>query len=183
MSLLDEILGANDGAAVREMARSLGIDEDQVRKGASQLVPALSRGIKNSASTQEGMTALLAALSSGNHGRYLDHPQDLERAETLRDGNGILGHIFGSKEVSRQVAGAAAARTGMQSGTLKQMLPMLAALTMGAMGKQTAARGSPSAGATGSANLDMLTRMLDADQDGSIADDLLGLAGRLFSGR
>ena len=183
MSLLDDILGANDGAAVREIARSLGIDQEQVRTGASQLIPALSRGIKNSASSQDGMAALLGALSSGNHGRYLDHPQDLERPETLQDGNGILGHIFGSKDVSRQVATAAAARTGLDSGILKQMLPMLAALAMGAMSKQTSTLASSATGAAGGGNLNMLTRMLDADQDGSIADDLLGLAGRLFSGR
>jgi hypothetical protein len=54
---------------------------------------------------------------------------------------------------------------------------------MGAMSKRMAASPTPAAGA-GSASdlLSMLTPMLDARNDGSIVDDVIGLLGR-FGGR
>ncbi len=45
----------------------------------------------------------------------------------VSDGNNILGHILGSKDVSRAVADRASANTGIDSGMLKQMLPCLPA--------------------------------------------------------
>ena len=41
-------------------------------------------------------------------------------------GNEILGHIFGSKEVSRDVAGQASQQTGIDTSVLKKLLPIVA---------------------------------------------------------
>jgi hypothetical protein len=60
--------------------------------------------------------------SGGGHQQYLDDPSRLGAAETLQDGNGILGHIFGSKDVSRQVAAQASANTGISPDGLMGML-------------------------------------------------------------
>ena len=71
------------------------------------------------------------------------------------------------------------------------MLPMVAAMTMGSMKKQSADAGvfgqaaggasMPQAGSAGSAGAaGMLSKMLDSDGDGSIADDLLGIAKKFF---
>src|SRR3546814_4245544 len=54
----------------------------------------------------------------------------------VNQGNDVLGQIFGSKDVSRTVAGQAAAQTGIDSGLLKRMLPMLAMMAAGYMAKQ-----------------------------------------------
>lgn len=43
-------------------------------------------------------------------------------------GNDVLGHIFGSKDVSRQVADHAAGQSGVSSTVLKAMLPIVAAM-------------------------------------------------------
>src|SRR3546814_20135960 len=51
-------------------------------------------------------------------------------------GNEILGQIFGSKDVSRTVAGHAATQSGLDAGLLKKMLPMLGMLVAGYMAKQ-----------------------------------------------
>ncbi len=56
----------------------------------------------------------------------------------VADGNGILGHLFGSKEVSRAVADHAAQATGIGQDILKQMLPALASMVMGGLFDQTA---------------------------------------------
>src|SRR3546814_13005811 len=54
----------------------------------------------------------------------------------VNQGNDVLGQIFGSKDVSRTVAGQAAAQTGVDSGLLKRMLPMLAMIAAGYLATQ-----------------------------------------------
>lgn len=183
MDLMSMILNANGGRNVREMAGSLGLDEGQVSGALAALLPALSQGLKRNASQPGGVESLLGALAGGHHQRYLEDPSTLARGETIQDGNAILGHILGSKEVSREVAGRAAATTGIGADVLKKMLPMVAALVMGAMSRKAATSGAAGAGARQAPSGDLLGTLgslLDADRDGSVADDLLGMARKLF---
>jgi hypothetical protein len=61
------------------------------------------------------------------------------------------------------------------------MLPAVAALLMGGLSKQGASLGSAAApGAAGQAESRGIAAMLDADNDGAVMDDLLGMACRLF---
>ena len=146
------------------------------------LVPALSAGFARNMQREGGLENLVGALSGTRHDGYLDNVASLGRPDTIADGNGILSHIFGSKDVSRSVAGRAAAATGLGEGVLKQMLPVVAALMMGAMSKQV---GHPTPGRTAAAGeglLGMLTPMLDSNRDGSAVDDVLGMAAKLFKG-
>jgi hypothetical protein len=190
MNLLDVIMNASDGGVVRQMAQQLGMGEGETRSAVGQMLPALARGLQRNASQAGGLESLLNALGKGGHDRYLDRPEQLERPETVADGNAILGHIFGSKDVSRNVAGQAAARTGVDAGMLKKMLPMLAAVAMGALSKQSRSGGSlgglfqTGAAAQGqrssSPAFDLLSSFLDADKDGSVVDDVLNMARKFF---
>ena len=60
-------------------------------------------GLARNATQDGGLAGLTAALSGGRHAQYLDDLGTLTRSETVADGNGILGHILGSKDASRQV--------------------------------------------------------------------------------
>lgn len=184
MNLLDQILNAQGGAQLQQLAGKFGVSEHQAKDAVAQLLPALSQGLKKNVATPGGLDALLGALQRGNHQRYLDNPQELDRPETITDGNNILGHIFGSKEVSRQAAARASDQTGLDAGILKQMLPMLATLAMGALSKQASSSGAlgqlqGSAGGR-SNNAGSLLSMLDFNQDGTVVDDLLGMAKKFF---
>jgi hypothetical protein len=179
MNMLDSLLNAGDGGAVRQLGTQFGLGPDQAQSALSALLPALMAGFQNNAARDGGLDQLAAALAGGSHQQYLDNPTTLGDPATTADGNGILGHILGSKDISRQVAQRAAAQTGIDPGILKQMLPVVAALAMGAMAQQSRSAAGPTSGGLAS----MLTPMLDQNRDGSIADDLLGMAGKLFSGR
>ena len=61
-------------------------------------------------------------------------------------GNEVLGQIFGSKDVSRAVADDAASKSGLGSGVLRKMLPLLAMLVTGFMAKQTGGAGQAQEG-------------------------------------
>lgn len=178
MSLLNSILEAQGGAMVENLAGQFGLDRDQAKAALAQLVPALGKGVSNNIAQPGGLGGLISALTNGNHARYLEEPAQLAQADTVSDGNAILGHLFGSKEVSREVARGGAAKTGLSDEVLKKMLPVVATMVMGALSKQRAQAGGGLAdmlGGDGGGETNLLTSFLDADGDGSIADDVLGM--------
>lgn len=178
MNLLETIMGASNGGAMQQIARNFNLDDGQAKSAVGALLPALTRGMQQNAASPDGIQGLIGALKKGNHERYIDNPAQLTEASTIQDGNGILGHLLGSKDVSRQVAAQASAQTGVDTSILKKMLPMVAAMAMGSMAKQTnqgRELASEVAGGTG-----ILSKMLDSDGDGSVADDLMGLAKKFF---
>jgi len=186
MGLLEQLLGANNNAAVDQIGRQFGLDSSQAASALEALLPTVAAGFQRSASSGAGLEGLIGALSGTGASQYVEDPSQLGQASAVNDGNSILGQIFGSKDVSREVAARASAQTGIGPDVLKAMLPMVAALVMGAMTKG-AASGGPQLGqanaAPGGGLLDMLTPMLDSNRDGSVMDDLVGMMGKYMSGR
>ncbi len=181
MDILQAITSSGKGAAIDQLARQFGLDRQQASSAVGALLPAVAAGMKRNASSQTGLSSLLGALASGKHQAYLDDPSSLAQPSTTEDGNAILGHVFGSKEVSRQVASRAAQSTGLDPNLLKKMLPLVAAIAMGGMAKQTRATGGGAAGGAGV--MSMLEPLLDRDRDGSMMDDLAGVVGGFLRGR
>lgn len=195
MNIMDIILQAQGGGAARQLGQNFGLDQTQTQSAIGALLPALAGAVNQNARQSGGMESLLGALAKGHHQRYLDEPATLSRAETVADGNGILGHLLGSKEVSRKVAANASAQTGIGADILKKMLPVVAGMMMAGLSKQAApAREQAGAGGgllgaaasmlgggsatsgSGGGLLDMLTPMLDQNRDGSAMDDVLKMA-------
>jgi len=195
MNLLESLLNDNGGAVVREIARNLQLPEGEARSAIEQLTPALTRGLSRNAKQPGGLEGLFGALQSGGHERYARDPDLLGDPDTVADGNAILGHILGSKDVSRNVAGRAAQETGLDPSILKKMLPLVAAATMGQLGQQSAGggllgqlAGSVLGGGTqrgaapqrSSGMAGVLESFLDSDRDGAVVDDLLSMAQKFF---
>jgi hypothetical protein len=187
-----------EGGALRSMAGELGITEGQAASGAEALLPAVLGGFRKQAQSGglEGLGGLLGQLGGGGLLDEVLSPQPTD----LDHGNDVLGRIFGSKDVSRAVAGNAAAQSGLDPGLLKKMLPMLAMVVAGFMAKQSSAQPAPGAtpagglgglggllggllggqsGGTGSGGgLGGLASMLDRDGDGNPLDDILEMVSR-----
>jgi hypothetical protein len=182
MDLLNMLLNAGGGSAVRQLAQNFGLDESQTSSAIANLLPALGQGLSRNAASPSGLESLLGALSSGGHERYIESPEALGSQDTVQDGNGILGHILGSKDVSRQVARNAAAQTGIGEDVLKKMLPVIAAMTMGALSKQRSSTAlAPGNSAAPDGLMGVLGQFLDTNRDGSVIDDVLGMASKLFT--
>ena len=137
LNLFDMLNGGAGQGAVNQVGQQFGLDAATTQLAMKALLPALSGGLKRNVSQPGGLESLLAALNNGNHDRYLDQPDQLGRPESIADGNAILGHLLGSKETSRAVAARAAQRSGVSDSILKQMLPVIATMAMGALSKQT----------------------------------------------
>jgi hypothetical protein len=150
MNILDALLQAEGGQMAGTLGQRFGLDGGQTQSALEALLPALAGAVQQNVQQPGGLEALMGALGSGQHGRYLDDPSALGDPATTDDGNGILGHLFGSREVSREVASRAAAQTGLGADLLKQMLPVVAAMMMGGLARGAGgATAAPSAGDAG----------------------------------
>lgn len=179
---LYEMLASQNPQAIAAMGRQFGLSPQQTEDAVAALLPAFSQGLKRNASDPYGAGAFLQALASGRHGRYFDDPGSALSAQGRAEGDGILGHLFGSKEVSRAVAAQASQATGIGADVLKQMLPALAAMIMGGLFKQSNGQMAGAGGGLG----DILTQMLapgGAGQAGAGQNPLGGLLEGMFGGQ
>ena len=180
MNLMDAIM-AGSGSPLSKMAGQFGLSEEETATAVKGLLPALTNGMKRNISQEGGMEALLGALNKGGHERFLDDASALQSEHAVSEGNNILGRLFNSKDTSRELARRTAESTGLDVGILKKMLPLVAAIAMGAVKKQGGGSGLLASGAAENPSaIGGLMSLLDADGDGSPVDDLLGLAKKLF---
>ncbi len=117
---------------ISALTKQFGLDQSQTSAVMGQVMGALKGGMQKQA-TQGGVKPLINAVMKGNHGQYIEQPQQLMNAEA--EGNAVLGHLLGSKDVSRALAGKVEQDTGVSSAIIKKMLPILAMAAMGAMSK------------------------------------------------
>ncbi|PQM26163.1 hypothetical protein CVO77_13880 [Sphingopyxis lindanitolerans] len=194
---LTDILAQAGG--IEAMASQLGVPPAVAKQGAEALLPAILGGFKKQATGAEagagglgGLGGLLGQLGGGGLLDAVLAPQPTP----VGQGNDVLGQIFGSKDVSRTVADHAAGQTGLDSGLLKQMLPILAMMVAGYMAKQGGGQAQGGSGGLGGllgsllgggggasgglgGGLGGLGKMLDMDGDGNPLDDIIGMAGKL----
>ena len=178
MNITDLLFDKQNSSAITQFANKFDVSEAQARDAISSLAPSLSRGLGHHSQSEIGRGGILDALKTGNHSRYLDNPDLLGSNQNRDDGNSILGHIFGNKEVSRHVTNEASKKTGIGGTLLKKMLPVIATMVMASLGKKVFG-GNKSAPAQQQSGGGLLTQILDKDKDGSMIDDVLGMAFKM----
>lgn len=161
--------------AIGSIAQQLGVNEQVAQMGAEALLPSILGGFKKTAQAQpsglDGLGGLLGQLGGGGLFDSVVAPEPTP----VEKGNDILGQIFGTKEVSRTVAGHAAEQTGIDSGMLKKMLPILAMLVAGYMAKQ-------SSGGEGGGLGGMLGGLLGGGGQAAGGGGLGGMLGNVLGG-
>ena len=179
--------GGNPQIDVGGLATQFGLSPDQANAAVGALLPAVLGGLKKT--EQTGGLGDLGSIVAG-----MGAPE-----QDVDSGNNILGQIFGSKDVSRQVASHASQQTGISDTILKAMLPIVASLVAqqvakkmgggalgglagavlgGLLGGGGAAQAAPAPSSGGNilGGLGGLASMLDNDGDGNPLDEILGMA-------
>lgn len=136
LPLYDLLSRAGDGRAIELMARQYRLSQEQAQLAAEALLPAFREGLRRNAADPYGMGLLMSEMAGGRHAAFFEDVARAFAPEGRKKGDDILGHLFGSPEVSRAVAEQAAQATGIAQETLKAMLPAMAAMLMGGLGKQ-----------------------------------------------
>lgn len=182
LDLLNSNLGKN---LVNSASKQLGQNKVQTASALTSALPLILGAMKNNASTRQGANSLLSALSRKHDGSILNNIGDLVGdTDVLSDGAGILGHVFAGKE--QNIAQAVSKKSGMDLSSTMNLLKMATPFIMGYLGKQT--RTQQVNNSNGIENLlggllgngaqkeqSLVTQLLDADGDGSVIDDLIGM--------
>ncbi|MGY0427348.1 MAG: DUF937 domain-containing protein, partial [Polaribacter sp.] len=152
-------------------------------------LPVLMKAMERNTATPEGANGLMNALSKKHDGSILDNLGSLFGGgvdeSVKQDGAGILNHVLGNKQQGvEQVIGQ---KAGIDTGSVGNILKVAAPLLMGFLGKQKREQNlSDSNGLTGllggmlggnetKNEQSFLEKILDADGDGSIIDDVTGM--------
>ncbi len=170
MNLLDMVMQAQGGGVVEQLGKTVGLENRQATSAVQQLLPALTKALQGNVASSAGMESLLGALTRGRHAEYVENPQRLAQPEAVQEGNGILGHLLGSKDVSRALAKQVSGETGIGEDALKKLLPLAAAALMGTLSQ------SKQGGAAG------ILGLLTGGGGGGAAGQALGMLGK-FLGR
>lgn len=136
-SLFDIFAQAQNGAGMQALAQQFGLSQQQAQSAVEALLPAFSQGLRRNTADPYGLGAFMTAMASGQHAKYFEDATRAFSPQGIDEGNGILGHLFGSKDLSRAVASQAAQATGLSQQVLQQMLPAMASMMMGGLFKQT----------------------------------------------
>jgi hypothetical protein len=191
MRLLDQQLGGDE---LSQISRQIGADKQKTGTALSAAVPLLLSALANNASESEGAASLHQALAQDHDGAIFNDMSGFLNNFQSANGAGILGHVLGNQQ--QTVQQGLAQQTGLDAGSIGQLLLIAAPLVMGALGKTQQEQGLNASGLSdflGSQQqmaqeenpdmMSMLSKLLDRNNDGSALDDILGMASKFFSGR
>ena len=192
---LEALLGLLQGQDLGNLASQVGGNEGEVKNGVMAALPAMLAALGKNAGTEKGAEELNNALENKHDGSILDNLSGYLSNPDLKDGAGILNHLFGNQ--TSNVANAVSQSSGLDTNGSMKMLQMLAPVLMGMLGQQKkqnnldaegignltsmlASNFGSEAGASGI--IDVVTNLLDANKDGNVMDDIMGMVGKLFGG-
>ncbi len=175
----------NDRETLDKLGGSVGAAPDQVQQLAQIGLPALLQALGRNAATSEGAASLARALDQHQDDGVDDLDGFLNNVDR-EDGAKMLQHIFGGNNA--RVENKLAQKTGMEMNQVSGLMSQLAPLLLGALAQQKKQQNVDQSGITdmlgglmqqgaGSKNnfMNMAMDLLDADNDGSIMDDLGGM--------
>jgi hypothetical protein len=200
MFSLEDLLGREQGNnAVEQISQNVGSNPALVNTAIQMALPVILGGLAKNVQSEQGAQNLDKALSNDHQGGLLNNLTDYltggvpapQQASRETNGAGILEHILGAnqgaatQEISNQ--------TGLSMGQVANILITLAPIVMGYLGKQKQQNDLGAGGisdlilgqqkqleSTGNPMLDMASRVLDSDGDGSALDDLASMAANYF---
>ncbi len=172
--LMDELMGSlGGGGGLSALLGGLGAtgggsNPAGGEQAATLGLQAILGGLARNSEDPRGAASLAATLDR-HDGSVLDDPASaLSDPSTLADGQKILGHVFGGDQeaVTRNIA----AKSGMDVGSIAKMLPALAPVVMGMLGRKKAEGALDPAGLSGA---------LKQESSGFDLGDILGSLGGL----
>jgi Uncharacterized conserved protein len=192
---LEALLGLLQGQDLGQLAEQVGGNEGQVKNGVMAALPAMLTALSKNTGTEKGAQELNNALETKHDGSILNNLSGYLSNPDLKDGAGILNHLFGNQ--TSNVANAVSQSSGLDINGSMKMLQMLAPILMGMLGQQKkqnnldaegignltsmlASNFGSEAGASGI--MEAVTNLLDANKDGNVMDDIMGMVGKFFGG-
>lgn len=190
-SLFDTLTQQLGGDAVQQISRQVGADPATTQKALPAALGSLMGALAGNSARGEGAQALTNALARDHDGSILDNLSGYLSNPQAGPGEGILRHALGRKQAAVEVG--LSQNTGLDAGSARQLLTVLAPIVMGALGRTQRQKGLD-AGAVASLlqgerqeiarkapeGLGLVGQLLDRDGDGQIMDDVAKIGGGLL---
>ncbi|MDX2308315.1 MAG: DUF937 domain-containing protein [Hyphomicrobium sp.] len=122
--------------AIQALAARFELPRAKIEPAVAAVVGELAWAIEGNTLNRGGTADLVRRIGSGNYAAYLD-PLAATTPEAIAAGDELLGDILGSKHASRGVANRVAGQTGVPADVVRQLLPVVADLLVGALSKTT----------------------------------------------
>jgi hypothetical protein len=143
--LTDQLNQLLEGRA-GEIGTRIGADPDETRSAIHAAVPALLAAFGQEAERGGGIKE---AIRQDHDGAIIDQLSEYlngnaQLGPRTTNGAGILDHVLGDKQ--QPMAQALSAKSGLDMGTIMRLLPLLAPILMGMLGKKSSPSGSDGGG-------------------------------------
>ncbi len=140
MSGILDLLGSDLGKTIISgVAGQTGQDTNKTSGLLTMALPVLMQAMKQNASTPKGAEGLLSALNNKHDGSILDNLGGLFKGgvdnNVMQDGEKILGHVLGGRQ--QNVQNALSQKSGIDAGSVANILKVAAPILMGVLGKQS----------------------------------------------
>jgi len=185
--------GALGQQATQLISQQLGIDANQAQSAVNLALPTILNALNQNAATEDGAAALTNAIANDHNGSELTDIASLAQNALGGQGASMLKHILGGAE--QNVTTAVSQNAGIGGVQASQVLQILAPIVLNALGNQSQQQGgginiSTIAGILSNIvgnqqqqapqNQDLISKLLDRNNDGNVVDDVVGLLGNLF---
>ena len=190
--LLETLSRQLDPQTIQQMSKALGATPAATSSAISTALPALLGGLSGNVKNPQGAASLERALDD-HDGSILDNLGGLlggaGGGAAAGMGGAILGHIFGNRRGT--VEQGVSKTSGLNPQQVAQLLAMLAPIVMGVLGRMKQKKGLDAnrlpdvlqqSRAQAEQETPGLGGLLDANNDGSVADDLLRMGTSALGG-
>ena len=187
----------SDGV-VEQLSKTIRADKDKTASAATGVFATMVSALSRNAAKPDAGKALLNALDRDHDGGVLGNLMGLVSgadAQTSKatNGVGILDHVLGGK--TDNVMQMVSKSSGLDLLKTAELMKLLAPMVMGVLGKTKKEKGldlgSLSGLLSGTVNqvssqqgqqMGLISKILDADGDGDIKDDLAGMGMKMLGG-
>jgi hypothetical protein len=198
-NLMDLLQGQLTDSLLDQIGGQVGASKQQTATAASGIFSTLMGALSNNAKSKDGASSLASALDRDHDGSILDDIGGLlgggsqpNNSKAL-NGAGILKHVLGGKQDG--VAEMIGKMAGLDKSTAGNLLIKFAPMIMGALGKAKKEQSLDANGLSKFLNaskqnhrqpanpqMDMITKLLDRDGDGSITNEVTSFGFKALMG-
>lgn len=134
-----EFTRAQNGLVIDNLARAFHLARPQVKSALIEMLAALTQSSDDQSLSRASLARLIELLGKNDYERVLDDPTLMGATSTQVIGNEALTALAGHEE-SIRIASAAACTAGISEMIAEYLLPVVAAMFMGALSQRTRAR-------------------------------------------
>lgn len=182
MNLMEILQGQLSDDVIGQISQQIGAQPEQTATAANGIFTSLLGGLANNATQEGGLSAIAGALDRNHDGSVLDDIMGMVgtvmngQGSGATNGLGILGHILGDNQ--ENVAQQVSQSSGLSMGQVMKLMPVLAPIVMGVIGKMRGQDGFQLSDLPGI----LLGSAQSGAQQSGMGDLLGGLLGSVLGG-